>query len=354
VIYCLLAKRLAYRLSKGEAIMPERVTIKDVAKLANVSVATVSAVLNGNKYVSPELIRRVERAIKDLDYRPNLIARSLKLNSTNVIGLIFTNITSAIWPPLVRSVQQYSQNHSFDTVLSVTNENMEMEKRALETMLARQVDGILISPAAGNEHGHIHEAAKHVPLIAIDRLVPDIESVTMDNEGAAYMATNHLIEHRRRRIGIISLPTTSSNSAARLMGYRRALEEHGLFDPALVREMDFFGQDAFDLAIDLLRTGHVDALLTTSQSTSIAALRAVNALGLRIPEEVALFCYDDAPWMEAVKPALSTVRQPIEDVAQLACDLLFGRLRGSAPTTENHILACHLILRESCGCGLRG
>ena len=331
-------------------LCPERVTIKDVAKLANVSVATVSAVLNGNKYVSPELIRRVKRAIKELDYRPNLVARSLKLNSTNVIGLIFTNITSAIWPPLVCSVQQYSQKHGFDTVLSVTHENIELEKQALETMLARQVDGILIGPAAGNEHRHIYEAAKHVPLIAIDRLVPDIESVTTDNEIAAYMATNHLIEHGRRRIGIISLPTTSSNSAARLMGYHRALEEHGLFDPALVREMDFFGQDAFDLAMNLLKTGYVDALLTTSQSTSIAALRAVNALGLRIPEEVALFCYDDAPWMEAVKPTLSTVRQPIEDMAQLACELLFSRLRGSAPTTKNHVLASHLILRESCGC----
>jgi LacI family transcriptional regulator len=330
--------------------MSERVTIKDVAKLADVSVATVSAVLNDNKYVSPELRRRVGKAIRQLDYRPNLVARSLKLHQTNAIGLIFTNITSAIWPPLVRTVQQCNQSNGFDTILSTTDENVELERKALDTLLAKQVDGILIGPAAGRQHEHIIEAADRVPVIAIDRLVAGIESVTTDNEQAAWMATTHLAEHGRRRIGIIAISTAGSNNAARLAGYRRALEDRELYDPTLVQEVDFFGRDALELTTDLLKSGRVDALLTTSQSTSIAALRAAKELGLRIPEDLALFCYDDTPWMEAVRPALSTVRQPIEEMARLASDLLLGRLRGVPGSTENHVLACRLLLRESCGC----
>lgn len=330
--------------------MIDRVTIKDVARLAGVSVATVSAVLNGNKYVSPELVGRVSWAVKELDYHPNLIARSLKVNSTHAIGLIFTNITSAIWPPLVRQVQECSREQGFDTILLATHESLKLERQALETMMARQVDGILIGPAVGSEQGHIREAARHVPLVAIDRMVAGIESVTMDNEHAAHLATTHLIEHGRRRIGIICIPTSGSNNLARLTGYRRALEEHDLYDPALVREVDFFGQDAFELATDMLTTVRVDALFTTSQSTTIAALKAANALGLRIPDELALFCYDDPPWMEAVKPALSTVRQPIEEMALLASSLLFGRLGGSNNTADNHVLPCDLVYRESCGC----
>jgi LacI family transcriptional regulator, galactose operon repressor len=330
--------------------MPDRVTIKDVARLAGVSVATVSAVLNANKYVSPELQRSVNDAIEQLGYRPNLVARSLKLNQTNAIGLIFTNITSAIWPPLVRAVQQCNQANGFDTILSTTDENVEVERQALDTLLAKQVDGILIAPAAGGAPEHIREAARRVPVIAIDRLVPGIESVTTDNQQATWAATAHLAEHGRRRIGIIAIPAIGSNNAARLAGYRKALEEQGLFDPALIREVDPFGRDAFSLTEDLLRHEQVDALLTTSQSTSIAALRAVNELGRRIPDDLALFCYDDTPWMEAVRPALSTVRQPIEEMGRLASDLLFGRLRGAPVSSESHVLSCHLEFRDSCGC----
>lgn len=334
--------------------MPDRVTIKDVAKLADVSVATVSAVLNDNKYVSPELRRRVGKAIKQLDYRPNLVARSLKLAQTNAIGLIFTNITSAIWPPLVRTVQHCNQSNGFDTILSTTDEDIEIERQAIYTMLAKQVDGILIGPAASSQHDHILEAAERVPLIAIDRMVPGIESVITDNEKAAADATRHLIEHGRQRIGIIAIPTAGSNNAARLRGYRKTLEECQLYDPVLVREVDFFGRDALDVTLDLLRTGAVDALLTTSQSTSIAALQAANELGISIPDQLALFCYDDAPWMAAVRPGLSTVQQPIEEMARVASELLLGRLRGAAANTTTHVLSCNLVLRNSCGCNGAG
>jgi LacI family transcriptional regulator len=327
-----------------------QVTIRDVAKLADVSVATVSAVLNDNKYVSPELKRRVRKAINQLAYRPNLVARSLKLNQSNAIGLVFTNISSAIWPPLVRTVQKISQAKGFDTILVATDEDPEIEKQAIHTLLDKQVAGILIGPTPTDRFAHLVEAAELIPIIAVDRPAPWAESVITDNEEICYQAAMHLVEHGRKRIGIVAIQTAGANSAARLAGYKRALEACGQYDPRLTREADFLGSNSFDLAIDLLQDSGVDALMTTSQSTSIAALRAANALGRRIPNDLALFCYDDAPWMEAILPALSTVRQPIEAMAKLAAERLFARIEGAERIAGNHILHSSLIIRRSCGC----
>ncbi len=330
--------------------MADQVTIRDVAKLAGVSVATVSAVLNDNKYVSPELERRVRKAVQQLGYRPNLVARSLKMSQTNAIGLVFTNITSAIWPPLVRTVQKIAQAKGFDTILVATDEDPEIEKQAIQTLLAKQVDGILIGPTPGDHHTYLAEAAERIAMIAVDRPVPWAESVITNNEEIIFEAVTHLVRHGRQRVGMVTIPTTGANSGARLTGYRRALEACGRYDPALIREADFLGSDSFALALDLLKDCNVDALMTTSQSTSIASLRAANALGRRIPDDLALFCYDDAPWMEAILPPLSTVRQPIEAMAKLATERLFARMRGDDRDPTHHILPSSLVIRGSCGC----
>lgn len=330
--------------------MEDQVTMRDVAKLADVSVATVSAVLNSNKYVSPELKRRVDKAIGQLGYRPNLVARSLKRNQTNAIGLIFTNITSAIWPPLVRTVQHIARAQGYDTFLVDTEEDPEIQKQAIYTLLSKQVDGILIGPTPSANLAYLAEAAARVPMIAVDRPVTWAEWVITNNEEVAFDAAGHLLGHGCQRIGIIATQLAGANTAARVAGYRRALEVQGRFDPRLIKEVDYLASSAFDLACDLLQAGNVDALMTTSQSTSIAALRAANALGRRIPEDLALFCYDDAPWMEAVQPTLSTVRQPIEAMAKLATERLLSRIRGGDRDGAQHVIPSSLIIRHSCGC----
>lgn len=330
--------------------MTYRVTIRDVAKLADVSVATVSAVLNKNKYVSQELVRRVEQAVAQLNYKPNLVARSLKLSETKTIGLIFTNTTSPIWPPLVRSAQKVAQQAGFDTFLVTTDENVEREKTSLYSFLSKRVDGILIAPAISNDYEHISEAAMLVPVIAIERKVPGVECFITNNEEISYQAVNHLINHGYRRVGVITIPVGASNTADRIAGYRRALSEHGLYDSKLIREVDMAGDTAFGLALDLLKTTDVDALFTTSQSTAIGALRAANQLGRHIPRDLALFGYDDVPWMEVVPSPLSTVCQPIEDIAVHATRLLLERVENHQMRNTIHILASTLLIRNSCGC----
>lgn len=330
--------------------MANRVTIRDVAKLADVSVATVSAVINKNKYVSPELRHRVERAIDQLDYRRDWLARSLKIQETKTIGLVFTNITSPIWPPLVRTTQKVSQQAGFDTFLVTTDEDVEREKRSIHSLLSKRVDGILITPALSENYEHIREASHVVPVIAIERKVDGVECVLTDNEEITYQAVRHLMEHGYKRIGLVTIPILGSNLADRIAGYRRALRENGLYSPELIRESDFAGDTAFDLSIDLLSTTGVNALFTTSQSTAMGALRAANQLGLRIPDDLALFGYDDVPWMEIVSSPLSTVRQPIEEMAQLATELLLERVQGREPQRATHLVESSLIIRHSCGC----
>lgn len=330
--------------------MAEHPTIRDVANLADVSVATVSAVINRNKYVSPALEKRVEQAISQLGYHPNLVARSLKMSETRMIGLVFPNITSPIWPPLVRTAQRIAQQAGYDTFLVTTDDEFERERTSLHSFLAKRVDGILITPAVSTSHEHIQEAAKTVPTIAIERAVPDIEHVITNNQEITYQAVRHLIDHGYRRVGLVTIPTVGSNVARRFAGYCNALTEAGLFDSELVRETDFVGNTAFKLAVDLLSSTDIDALFTTSQSTALGALKAAQQLGRRIPSDLALFGYDTAPWMEVVNSPLSTVCQPIEEMATLATSLLLGRLGGREPSRDMHVVESSLIIRQSCGC----
>ena len=331
--------------------MANRVTIRDVAKLADVSVATVSAVINKNKYVSQELEQRVEQAIAQLSYKPNLVARSLKMQETKTIGLIFTNTTSPIWPPLVRTAQKIAQQAGFDTFLVTTDEDVEREKKALVSLLSKRVDGILIAPAISNDFEQIRQAALVVPVIAIERRVSGVESFITNNEEVSYQAVKHLIQHGCRRVGLVTIPGCASNTADRIAGYRRALFEHDLYDAELMREVDFVGDTAFDLALDLLSTTDIDALFTTSQSTAMGALRAANQLGRRIPQDLTLFGYDDVPWMEVVYSPLSTIRQPIEEIAREATQVLLERVEnGDSSDDAIHIITSRVIIRHSCGC----
>jgi LacI family transcriptional regulator len=198
--------------------------MREVADLAGVSTATVSAVINQSKYVSPELEQRVREAIEDLSYKPNWLARSLKINETNTIGLVFTNITSPIWPPIVRAAQKVAQQAGFDTFLVTTDEDVEREQQSLQSLLAKRVDGIVITPASSEDYGHIVQASKSVPTVVMERRVSGLECVITNNEEVSYEAVAHLIDHGHRRIGLVTIPILGSNIAERLAGYRRALQ----------------------------------------------------------------------------------------------------------------------------------
>jgi LacI family transcriptional regulator len=326
-------------------------TILDVKRLARVSASTVSTVLNNsNKYVSPELKRRVLEAVRKLNYRPNLVARSLKLEETKSIGLIFPNILSPVMPPLVHTVQRISQQAGFDTFVAITEEDADRERAAINNMLAKRVDGLIICPVMQANYELLLHANSLVPVILIERYISGMECVVTNNLDISYRATRHLIEHGRRHIALIAMKSFGTNTRDRIDGYSRAAREAGFFREALIRETDFTGETATEVTRQLLKSSMVDAILATSQSISLGAFKAIKQLGRKIPDDIALFGYDDVPWMEAVSPALSTARQPVVTIAAKACEGLFARLAGKPANSQTMVIDSELVIRQSCGC----
>lgn len=327
------------------------VTINDVAKLAGVSVATVSVVINNkDKFVAPELRKKILEAVDMLNYKPNLVARSLKVKETKTIGLILTNITSPVTPPLVRTVQKIAREKGFDTIIVATEEDIKLEIDAVHNMLSKRVDGIIVCPVVSEDYEHIHYASSLIPVVAVERRIPWVRCVVTNNQETSYKATQHLLAHGRTRIALITMPVLGSNTQERIDGYRQALHERGLFDSDLIRETDYIGQSAFSVASDLIANCHVDAIMTTSQSIAFGTYKAAINLGEKLPDELAIFGYDDMPWMEVVHPALSTTRQPIEAMASRACEILFDAMKSENSQPQIEVIPSELILRSSCGC----
>lgn len=220
----------------------------------------------------------------------------------------------------------------------------------VENMLSKRVDGLILCPADSSVVEHLRYAASLIPAVTIEREVPDTCSVVADNEDISRQVAEHLLGHGRRRIGLIHMPLQGSNTRRRYAGFRRALVEHACFDPALFCETDYVGSSAYDLACTLIAERRVDALMATSQSITMGIFRACRTLGVHIPQQVAVFGYDDVPWMELTTPGISTTQQPIAQIARRACEILFGALAAAPATPHVETIPASLLLRSSCGC----
>ena len=328
-----------------------RTTVHDVARLAGVSISTVSVVVNKkDKYISPELRRKVEDAVITLNYQPNLVARSLKIQQTKSIGLIVTNITSPIIPPLVRTIQKLAQQKGYDTFIVSSEEDAKIQNAAIRNMLAKRVDGIIICPTVSDDYELIQNAISSIPVVSVERQLPKTSSVFTNNKETAYQIASHLIWHGYQRIGMITMQVFGSNTRDRIDGYQLALIENQMLHPNLIRETDFVGLSAYDAAIDLIKTQKIDAIMAASQSITLGTYKAIMDLGMKIPEDVAIFGYDDLPWMEVVNPSISTTHQPIPEIATKAFEILFAELESGEKTVQSHCIDTELIIRASCGC----
>lgn len=332
-------------------------TIRDVAKEAQVSVATVSAVLNESKYVSPPLVERVRRSAEALDYRPNGLARSLKTRRTRMLGLILSDITNPFFTTMVRAVEDTARRHGYSLILGNTDEESAKEETYVELLRARQVDGLILVASAG-EHAYLPDLlARDLPIVCVDRSLVHlgVDSVLTDNVAGAYQAVGHLLALGHRRIGIVTGIPRITSTDQRLAGYAQALAERGLpTDPALVRPSDStIAGGERDAAALLDRPDRPTALFATNNQMTIGALRAIQARGLRCPEDIALVGFDDFEWADVFRPRLTTVRQPVYALGRAVARLLVRRIEGqrTGPAREV-VLPPTLVVRESCGAGL--
>ena len=333
------------------------VTIKDVAVHASVSVATVSAVINKNKYVSPELAQRVRESITALSYKRNSFARGLKTRVSYNIGLIVPDITNPFFTNIARGVEDVASAHNYSLILGNTDEDPEKEKKYLQLLESKQADGLIIAVTA-RSHEYLQSLPiQHLALVSIDRSLFDlgIDTVMVDNAAGARAAVEHLIALGHRRIGLVTGIRGIAPTEERLLGYTEALEKHGIaVDPALIAVAYARIEGGERGAMQLLALeDRPTALFMMDGTMAIGALRGIAKLGLRCPEDIALACFDDFTWTGVMRPHLTVVDQPTYEIGQQSAHLLFERLRNQKKATREIRLQTRLIIRESCGAMLR-
>ena len=330
------------------------VTIRDVAQLAGVSPATVSKVLNGTSYVSTATRDRVLAAIDKLNFRPNSIARSLKKNRTQTIGLISDDLEGVFTISMMRGIEEAARAQGFSVFLCNSYGQMALEKEHLEVLLANQVAGvILLSGYRVHERGAPALPLGSLPFVYLYQYTHDVAApcVLPDDTGGARLGAGHLAVAGRRRIAFINGPTKYEATHQRQQGYREALEAAGLvYDPALVRVGKWHEQSGYQLAHDLMRLpAPPDALFCASDSIAVGALDALHELGARVPEDVAVVGFDNRHFSQYQRPPLTTVRLPLVEMGNLAGQLLLSAIQTGRSESSRHIVPCELIQRQSCG-----
>jgi len=327
-------------------------TIKDVARAANVSIATVSRILNGKDTVSPLLAERVMAAVEELKYHPNEMARALKVKASRSIGLIIPDIENPFFPALVRGVEDAAKVHDYAVILCNTDSKPEEEEKYIRFLQSKRVDGILFTGGSHSDRNVELLSTLGIPVVLLDRRVgSQLSTVITNNRLGGFMATEHLIKRGRRRIAFISGPTELSSVQTRKQGYDEALGQYGLvLDQSLIQVGDFSFESGYQAASRLVASGHeFDAIFAANDLMAIGAIEYLLAYGLRVPAEIAVTGYDDIRMAGWYKPALTTVKQPVYSMGQSAMKIIIDRITGENRQYIEQIISPELVIRESSG-----
>ena len=328
--------------------------MNDVAEAAAVSIATVSAFLNGTSKVSPKLTQRIEAAISDTGYKRNAIARSLKMGTTHTIGLCVPHITNPFFTQVVSVIQQAFDRAGYAVMLFCTDEHLpDQQDQQIRLLLDRMVDGLIVARVGDDAGLKRLSQGTHVPIVMIDRVCEgvDADAVLIDNRQAVREAIAYLIGLGHRRIGYISASVDVSTIHERAEGYREALVAAGLsFDANLIRLGSFHEADGYRAAMQLLmQPERPTAVFSANNPMMVGAMKALRDLGLGCPGDVSIACFDDFPWSEVFQPQMTTVAQPVETIGEQAVRLLLERLQGLAPDERRRVvLQGRLMVRTSC------
>lgn len=315
------------------------VTISDVAKAAGVSTATVSHVLNKTRYVSDDLCEQVHAAVKQLGYYPNKLIGSLRTKKSYTIGLILPSISNETLGRLAEHIQKLLFEHGYNLIICNTSYDSEIEVRALETLIMKQIDAIIAIPASDSSEKLCEIAARGIPVVLADRQVKGLrtDSVMVDNARGAFDAVAYLLKQGHRCIGYIDRMTAQSHSRDQKEGYLAALRAHGAkMDESLIAQSHGFSYDAgYDAAVRLLRQNPaMTAIFAYYDVAALGAMRAVADNGLRVPQDISIMGYDGMPFSKYTCPRLTTMLFPVEALAQNVCDLVMQRLQQEDETQE--------------------
>ncbi|GGJ05340.1 LacI family transcriptional regulator [Shewanella hanedai] len=324
-------------------------TIRDVAKLAGVSTTTVSHVLNKTRFVSAEGKAKVEDAVMQLNYVPNTVARSLKGGSSRVLGMLVTDSNNPFYADLIQWVDQVAYRHGYNLILCNTQGNIERAKDYMSMLSQRRVDGMLMMSSDARQLPVSSYGT--MPMVMMDS-GPDragYDRILDDSEQGGYMATKYLLQAGHRCIGLLAGPLEKSNSQNRIAGYRRAMAEAYVeVDESWIQSGEFTYEGGVTAMTELLKQQKkVTSIFASNDLMAMGAIRVAGEHGLIVPKDLSVIGYDDIPGAKYFNPPLTTMRQPLELMAEQAIAMLLARMETPESEGQRTLLTPTLITRDS-------
>lgn len=333
-----------------------KITIQDIANQAGVSKSTVSRILNGNYgQNTQETVDKVLKVIKELDYRPNALAQSLKSMKTNVIGIILSNLKNPFWVRVLEGVEDTCRKNGYSLMICNSNEDESLEEEHIRAFQMKQVDGFIINATVKNDMIYSSLVEKQFPFVTINRKIPglDVDLVTMDNVAGSMAGVDHLISRGNKSIALFVYPPDYvSPRLDRLEGYKKALTKNGIkVDETLIHIVEEKQGKVKETVKNLLSSNtRPDAIFSTNNMMTLEIIEGIKDMGLKIPKDISLVGYDETVWSMHLNPPLTTVNQPSYEMGELAAKRLIELIEKKGernPITS--ILQPNLIIRESCG-----
>jgi LacI family transcriptional regulator len=331
-----------------------KATLVDVAREAGVGPMTVSRTINGHPYVSEATAKRVKAAIRKLGYRPNQAARMLTGQVSRSIGLIVPDVADPFFSIVSRAVQQAAREAGYTVWLAVSDGDTATEKAEIEQMSNHPVDGIVLAPVNSRARHLTTAAAGAIPIVTIDRPIESAstDSVEVENRTGSHLAVAHLCGHKYRRIACIATDFHLRSIKLRVSAYEQYLRREKL---PISKVIVGPGEEALPVLKALFKSRQrPDALFVTNNVCTVMVIEALQKLGIQAGKDVALIGFDDRDLFTLLRPSITAVRQPINEIGRTAADLLFARIRGEGTARHTRVtLPAELVVRESCGCGSR-
>ncbi|CWX42060.1 TPA: substrate-binding domain-containing protein [Haemophilus influenzae] len=325
-------------------------TMKDIARLAQVSTSTVSHVINGSRFVSDEIREKVMRIVAELNYTPSAVARSLKVRETKTIGLLVTATNNPFFAEVMAGVEQYCQKNQYNLIIATTGGDAKRLQQNLQTLMHKQVDGLLLMCGDSRFQADI-ELAISLPLVVMDWWFTELnaDKILENSALGGYLATKALIDAGHRKIGIITGNLKKSVAQNRLQGYKNALSEAKIaLNPHWIVESHFdFEGGVLGIQSLLTQSSRPTAVFCCSDTIAVGAYQAIQQQGLRIPQDLSIMGYDDIELARYLSPPLSTICQTKAELGKLAVETLLQRIKNPNENYRTLVLEPTCVLRES-------
>lgn len=329
------------------------ISIKDIAKAAGASPALVSFVLNGKQKqyrVSDAMAEKIREIAKELDYKPNGFAKSLRDGTSHTIGVIVSDISNLFFADIVKNIETTAEEYGYMALFASSDERADKLADLTEKMLRKEVDGMIVVPCDGSESTIKMLEDRGVPLVLLDRYIPDVKTdyVSLNNRKAAYEATEHLIRQGYRRIGFVGYGSNLTNMKERVEGYSQAMTANNEKDSIIIKQVEMDNLDkSCEKAMNSLIDNKVDAILFATNSITIKCLYYIQRKGIRIPDDLGIVCFDGESAFDFFYAPVTYVSQPLERMARKAVEILIEHLESNDCLTQQVEADGTLIKRAS-------